>query len=77
MGAVMPGRAYRPGRDSSLLRTTGTGAALEPANRGGIDLAIAHAPSLEKQFIADGWGARTTGVTIARADWFHIARHRT
>jgi tungstate transport system substrate-binding protein len=33
----------------------GTGAALERAKRGGIDLVIAHAPALEEQFIADGW----------------------
>lgn len=33
----------------------GTGAALERAKRGGIDLVIAHAPALEEQFIAEGW----------------------
>jgi tungstate transport system substrate-binding protein len=33
----------------------GTGAALERAKRGGVDLVIAHAPELEKQFVADGW----------------------
>jgi tungstate transport system substrate-binding protein len=33
----------------------GTGAALDRAKRGGIDLVIAHAPELEKQFVADGW----------------------
>src|SRR5919199_1631558 len=35
----------------------GTGAALERAKRGGIDIVIAHAPALEEQFIADGWAA--------------------
>ena len=33
----------------------GTGAALERAKRGGIDLVIAHAPALEEQFVAEGW----------------------
>lgn len=33
----------------------GTGAALDRAKRGGIDLVIAHAPELEAQFVADGW----------------------
>jgi tungstate transport system substrate-binding protein len=33
----------------------GTGAALERAKRGGIDLVIAHAPALEAAFVADGW----------------------
>jgi tungstate transport system substrate-binding protein len=33
----------------------GTGAALERAKRGGVDLVIAHAPALEEQFIAEGW----------------------
>jgi tungstate transport system substrate-binding protein len=34
----------------------GTGAALDRAKRGGIDVVIAHAPALEQRFIADGWG---------------------
>ena len=34
----------------------GTGAALDRAKRGGIDIVIAHAPALEQRFIADGWG---------------------
>jgi tungstate transport system substrate-binding protein len=34
----------------------GSGAALDRAKRGGIDLVIAHAPALEEQFVADGWG---------------------
>jgi tungstate transport system substrate-binding protein len=33
----------------------GTGDALERGKRGGIDLVIAHAPALEKQFVAEGW----------------------
>jgi tungstate transport system substrate-binding protein len=33
----------------------GTGAALERAKRGGIDLVIAHAPALEERFISEGW----------------------
>ena len=33
----------------------GTGAALDRAKRGGIDLVVAHAPALEGRFVADGW----------------------
>jgi tungstate transport system substrate-binding protein len=33
----------------------GTGAALDRAKRGGIDLVIAHAPELEEQFVDEGW----------------------
>src|SRR5919199_5231586 len=33
----------------------GTGAALERAKRGGVDLVIAHAPALKEQFVAEGW----------------------
>jgi tungstate transport system substrate-binding protein len=33
----------------------GTGAALDRAKRGGIDVVIAHARRLEERFVADGW----------------------
>ena len=33
----------------------GTGAALERAKRGSIDVVIAHAPAVEEQFVAEGW----------------------
>lgn len=36
--------------------SAGTGAALETAKRGGIDLVVVHAKSLEEQFIKDGFG---------------------
>jgi len=34
----------------------GTSAALERAKRGGFELVLAHAPSLEEQFVRDGYG---------------------
>lgn len=33
----------------------GTGAALDRAKRGGIDLVVAHAPGLENRFVEEGW----------------------
>ncbi len=36
----------------------GTGAALEMARRGGFDLLLVHAKSLEEKFVADGYGTR-------------------
>lgn len=36
----------------------GTGAALDMARRGGVDLVLVHAKSLEEKFIADGFGTR-------------------
>jgi len=49
--AAFSGRTAMPVEHDAL----GTGAALERAKRGGIDLVIAHAPALEEQFIAEGW----------------------
>src|SRR5262245_16611196 len=49
--AAFAGRTAMPLEHEAL----GTGAALERAKRGGIDLVIAHAPALEAQFVKDGW----------------------
>src|SRR5262245_42279503 len=38
------------------FRALGTGAALDAARRGEADAAIAHAPAVERAFVADGWG---------------------
>jgi tungstate transport system substrate-binding protein len=34
----------------------GSGAAPDRDRRGGIDVVIAHAPALERRFVAEGWG---------------------
>lgn len=38
----------------------GTGQALEIARAGRVDLVLTHAPALEEQFLAEGWGAART-----------------
>lgn len=42
----------------------GSGQALELAKAGRADLCLTHAPALEKQFVAEGWGTRRQPVMV-------------
>lgn len=56
-------RLYRTGTGRAVRHiAAGTGQALDIARQGRVDLVLAHAPALERQFIADGYGLRRVEV---------------
>lgn len=54
-------RAYLREIGTPIDRTAmGSGAALDRAKDGGADVLVTHAPELERDFIANGWGLART-----------------
>jgi tungstate transport system substrate-binding protein len=60
--------AAQPG-DKILYHAVGTGAALTNARNGAADVVITHAPSLEAQFVADGFAVGDKGRQIFYSDY--------
>ncbi|MDO8184726.1 substrate-binding domain-containing protein [Conexibacter sp. JD483] len=60
--------AVQPG-DTLAYNAVGTGKALENARAGQADVVITHAPSLEAQFVADGYSLEPAGRAIFYSDY--------
>ncbi|HYV15391.1 MAG TPA: substrate-binding domain-containing protein [Conexibacter sp.] len=68
-GLLQPLYAQVQPGDSLQYTPVGTGAALQHARDGLADVVITHAPSLEQQFVADGFSLEPSGRAIFYSDY--------